>query len=108
MFEAQNAIAQKYYAARKYYCWERSNKYFFSLPGKKHDSIKYLRTPQGSLVKDSQELLEEGTRFYSQLYMQRDTPSQEDPKLNDFFLRLIPVEKMSYKGYQILSHTITA
>ena len=51
--------------------------------------------------------MEEGTRFYSQLYTQRDTPSQEDPKLNDFFLRLIPVEKMSYKGYQILLHTIT-
>ena len=107
VFEAQNALARQYYAARKYYCWERSNKYFFSLPGKKYDTIKYLRTPQGSWVKDSQELLEEGTRFYTQLYTKEAAPRQEDPKLNDYFLRLIPVEKMSYKGYQILSQTIT-
>ena len=43
VYQAQNAIVQQFYKARKYYQWERSSKYYFWLPGKKQDSIKYLR-----------------------------------------------------------------
>ena len=107
VYEAQNAIAKSFYSGRKYYQWGHSMKYYFRLPGKKHDSIKQLRTPQGYIVHDSDQILKEGKIFYDKLYTQEAPVLQKDPELNQMFLRFIPVERMSYQGYKELDRPIT-
>ena len=41
-----------------------------------------------------------------ELYTKPASVGHDDPRLNDYFLRLIPVEKMPYQGYRVLDQDI--
>ena len=107
VYTAQNAQAKKYNAMRKYYQTGRSTKYYFRKPGRRHDAIKCLITPQGYMVTDTQGILDECVRFYSDVYKQSPETLENTDLLQEQFLRYIPKGRIHEVHYSDLDKPIT-
>ena len=63
--------------------------------------------PQGHWVTDTEPILKECVRFYTELYTKTPHRQSEDQVLYESFLHHIPEEKMSYKHFLELNKPIT-
>ena len=99
--------SKAYHTARKYYSSNRCSRYYFRLPGKKHDQIKKLTTPWGQQVTTDHEILGECYQFYSDLYTKPSHELADKIQYQFKFLRHIPMENMTVDNYDLLGRDLT-
>ena len=90
--ELNEGVWKKNYA-RDYFESNRCTKYYFRLPGTKHDAIKCLYNLEGELITQPKDILAECRNYYKYLYTQPNVFC--DRAIKNKFLAGIPQNKLS-------------
>ena len=75
--------------------------------GSTPDFIWKLENASGRKIQGSQAILNECFTFYNQLYTKPPHTAHDSPRLQDIFLKHIPVGKMSLDHFQQLDQELT-
>ena len=105
LVETRSKETRDFNVARKYYEMNRPTKYYYRLPGSKHDAIKAIQTPNG-LVYHSKGILQECHSFYTDLYCKEPHRDALDEHVQWKFLQHIPAV-MNIESYDKLDEGFT-
>ena len=107
IYNTQNELSRKYRYGQKYYCTEKSTKYFLHSRTFRKNAIKTLVTSTGVHLTDDTALLRETHAFYSKLYHATPHEDAVNTGLLAKFLNKIPGDRMSLKSYNLLDKDFT-
>ena len=105
IFHSINIRDKEFKTARKYYDFERSNKYYFRTLGYHNQAIKSLKNENMELCSSDQDILRICHRFYTRLYCQEIPVSS--PNLRWEYLQNIPCNRITGLNEQTLSSELT-